>query len=121
LKVALEGKFNLAAMPQVVERHRVTLNPKLQCISSNLSLVASKNFKELGFNDERIQAMAIFAAASSLSDLQLEVRLEKGFLNFYHPTFKTLQEEAKKEAPSSKTKAKPKEEAKVEEDHLPQP
>jgi urate oxidase len=44
--------------------------------------------------------MSSFAATSSLSDLQLEVRLEKGFLNFYHPTFKTLQEEAKKEAPS---------------------
>ena len=46
LKVGLEAKFNLAAMPQVVERHRVTLNAKLQCISSNLSLVASKHFKE---------------------------------------------------------------------------
>jgi len=44
--------------------------------------------------------MASFAATSSISDLQLEVRLEKGFLNFYHPTFKTLQEEVKKEAPS---------------------
>ncbi len=76
------------------------MNPKLQCISSNLSLIASKHFKELGLNDQQIIETTSLAAASSLSDYQLEVKLEKGFLNFYHPTFKALKEEAKKEAPS---------------------
>jgi arginyl-tRNA--protein-N-Asp/Glu arginylyltransferase len=65
--------------------------------------------------------MASFAATSSLSDVQLEVKLEKGFLNFYHPTFNNLKGEAKKEAPSLKVKLKAKEDVKVEEDPMPKP